>query len=577
MERLVSALGLVVMVFLAWLMSSNKRRMNWRIIFGGMLLQLGFAILVLWTPQGRAFFDAVGDVFNKLIGFVGEGTKFMFGMGLEDTSTQGRTLQLLTSFAFGVLPTIIFFSALMSILYYAGVMQWVVAAVAWLMQKTLHTSGAETLSASANIFVGQTEAPLVIKPYVASMTQSELMAVMIGGFATVAGGVMAAYVSMGISAGHLMTASVISAPAALLIAKVLQPEVEEPKTAGKLDVSTEQVAINLIDAAATGAADGMKLAINVGAMLIAFIALIAMFDGILGWVGSVIGHWFHQDWHWSLETILGYVFYPFAWLMGIERRDCLHSGELLGIKMAANEFVSYQKLGDWLKPDSPVQLTDRTKVILTYALCGFANFSSIGIQIGGIGGIAPERRHDLARLGLRAMLGGTLACFMTACVAGILNPPWKDVTKQNQKIEDKIEQPANSPADSAPAENQNLKSNPIEPPAPAPNSQSSNWNRPGNKVRMSVSWIPSDESGRSASTSKIGSSGANSTITCRHAPQGEWPPGVATAIAIHCRSPAAMALHTAERSAQMVRPYDAFSTLQPVKIFPEVVSKAAPT
>ncbi len=429
MERLISVLGLFTMVFLAWLMSAHKRRMNWRVIAGGMLLQFGFALLVLKTSQGRAFFDGVGKVFNSLIDCVGAGTSFLFNMGLENQESQGRTLQLITSFAFGVLPTIVFFSALMSILYYIGIMQWVVAAVAWVMQRTLRTSGAETLSASANIFVGQTEAPLVIKPYVAGMTQSELMAVMVGGFATVAGGVMAAYVNMGVSAGHLVTASVISAPAALLIAKILQPEVEEPLTAGKLDVRSEQTAINLIDAAATGAADGLKLALNVGAMLIAFIALIAMFDGILGWAGGIIGGWFGEEWSWSLRSLLGYLFYPLAWLMGIEADQCLPAGKLLGLRLASNEFVAFQELGDWMKPNSGVLLTDRTKVILTYALCGFANFSSIGIQIGGIGGIAPQRRHDLARLGMRAMLGGLLACSMTACVAGILNPAWRPVNE----------------------------------------------------------------------------------------------------------------------------------------------------
>jgi CNT family concentrative nucleoside transporter len=293
------------------------------------------------------------------------------------------------------------------------------------------------LSTSANIFVGQTEAPLVIKPYVQSMTQSELMAVMVGGFATVAGGVMAAYVGMGISAGHLVTASVISAPAALLIAKIIQPEVEEPKTAGKLKVHTEQVAVNLIDAAAIGATDGMKLAINVGAMLIAFIALITMIDGILGWAGPRIGHWFGYEWHWSLEAMFGYLFAPFAWLMGIENRDCLPAGELLGIRLAGNEFIAYERLGEMLKPESAVHLSDRTKVILTYALCGFANFGSIGIQIGGIGGIAPERRHDLARLGMRAMFGGLLACYMTACVAGILDPPWIDIMEEQPPAAEK--------------------------------------------------------------------------------------------------------------------------------------------
>jgi CNT family concentrative nucleoside transporter len=321
---------------------------------------------------------------------------------------------LLRSFAFSVLPTIVFFSSLMSILYHLGLVQVVVAFFARIMQKALGTSGAESLSAAANIFVGQTEAPLVVRPYVATMTQSELMAVMVGGFATIAGGVMAAYVGMGIDAGHLMTASVISAPAALLIAKVLQPEVEHPTTLGKVEVEIEKTTVNVVEAAAAGASDGMKLALNVAAMLIAFLALIAMADAIVAWCGS----WFAQQW--SLAKGFGYAFAPLAWIMGIEAKDCRPAGELLGMKMVANEFLAYAQLSAWQADGSGVELAERSRIILTYALCGFSNFGSIGIQIGGIGGIAPERRADLARLGLRAMLGGTLACFMTACIAGVL-------------------------------------------------------------------------------------------------------------------------------------------------------------
>jgi CNT family concentrative nucleoside transporter len=318
---------------------------------------------------------------------------------------------LVRSFAFGVLPSIIFFSALMSLLYHFGVMQFVVKIFAVIMQKTLNTSGAESLSTAANIFVGQTESPLIIRPYVATMALSELMAIMVGGFATVAGGVMAAYVSFGIDAGHLMAASVISAPATLVIAKIMQPEVDEPQTRGRVILSVEHVAANALEAVAIGASDGLKLALNVGAMLIAFLAMIAMFNAIIGWTGS----WFGASW--SLEAALGYVFAPFAWLMGIERNDCFKVGELLGIRMAANEFVAYVQLGE-LKAAGG--LSPRSVAITTYALCGFANFSSIGIQIGGIGAMAPSRQGDLARLGLRAMIGGTLACFMTACVAGML-------------------------------------------------------------------------------------------------------------------------------------------------------------
>ena len=321
------------------------------------------------------------------------------------------------SFAFGVLPTIIFFSALMSILYYLGVMQMVVRFFAIIMQKTLGTSGAETLSAAANIFVGQTEAPLVIKPYVNDMTLSELNVVMVGGFATIAGGVLAAYVGFGIDAGHLMTASVISAPAALMIAKIMQPETEVPRTAGGSALETEKTkCVNVIEAAAEGASSGLMLALNVGAMLIAFVALVAMCNGFIGWAGGyVVGEEAAKSW--TLERGFGYLFAPFAWLMGIPADECLKSGEILGTKTVINEFVAYLSLGD------TKGLSPRTVTILTYALCGFANFSSIGIQLGGIGGIAPERRGDLAKLGLRAMLGGTLAAFMTACIAGVLIAP----------------------------------------------------------------------------------------------------------------------------------------------------------
>ncbi len=415
MERMMSVVGLFSMVGLAWLMSAHKRKVKAQIVVGGLLLQFVLALLILKTTYGRMFFSSLGDFFTSLLGYVDEGSEFVFGEGFEEHF-----------FAFKVLPTIIFFSSLMSVLYHLHLVQPVVAGCAYVMQKTLGTSGAESLSAAANIFVGQTEAPLVIRPYVNSMTQSELMAVMVGGFATIAGGVLAAFVGMGIDAGHLVTASVISAPAALLIAKVLQPEVEEPKTLGRVRLTVERSGVNLVEAVASGATAGLKLALNVAAMLIAFLAMIKLIDGSVTWLGNRIEGWLPlvngapRDLSWSLSAALGYVFAPFAFLMGIEPGDCLPAGELLGKKMVANEFVAYAELSRWIQPESGVQLKPRTVLILTYALCGFANFSSIGIQLGGIGGIAPERRHDLARLALRAMLGGTLAAFMTACVAGIL-------------------------------------------------------------------------------------------------------------------------------------------------------------
>ena len=404
MERYISLLGLFVMVGLAWLMSSHKSKVSLRIVASGLLLQFTLAVLILKTKTGRTIFQGIGDFFTRMLDFVDSGSEFVFGPQFKDFY-----------FAFKVLPTIIFFSSFMAILYHLGIMQWIVTVFANVMQKTLKTSGAESLSAAANIFVGQTEAPLVIRPYVSRMTDSELMAVMVGGFATIAGGVLAAYIGMGIDAQHLVAASVISAPAGLVIAKVMLPETEQPQTVGRVQTDMTVTTQNVIEAAAVGASDGVKLAINVAAMLIAFLALIAMFDAFIAFIGS---WWFGQEW--SLAAALGYAFTPLAWVMGIERGDCFAAGELLGLKMVANEFIAYGRMSEWLQPDSGVELSQRTQYILTYALSGFSNFGSIAIQIGGIGGIAPERRSDLARLGLRAMLGGTLACCMTACVAGVL-------------------------------------------------------------------------------------------------------------------------------------------------------------
>ncbi len=417
MERMVSLLGLATMIGLAWLMSSHKRRFPWRIVIGGLGLQLVFALLILRTDTGRRFFDMIDRVFVSLLASVDDAALFVFGDSFRDHF-----------FAFKVLPTIVFFSAFMSIFYYLGVMQAIVGVFARIMQKTLGTSGAETLSAAANVFVGQTEAPLVIKPYVSTMTTSELNSVMVGGFATIAGGVLGAYVEMGISAKHLLSASVISAPAALLIGKVMQPEVETPKTLGTVEVEVEDTSQNVLEAVANGTTDGLRLALNVGAMIITFLALIAVVNALLGWTGEQL----HAIGvrlavlqpgdapQWSIEAILGAVFAPLAWIMGIPWADSSKCGELLGLKMAANEFVAYGRLAEWSDaPDGRV-IGERSETIMTYALCGFANFSSIGIQLGGIGGIAPERRGELARLGFRAMLGGTLAAFMTACIAGIL-------------------------------------------------------------------------------------------------------------------------------------------------------------
>lgn len=439
--RLVSFLGLVVLLVIAWLLSTDRRVIQWRVVLWGTALQFVFALLILRTAVGAAAFQAINDVVVALLGFTVEGARFLFGnlvqnsvpvVPADGSAPAGTALVANTGafFAFNVLPTIIFFSSLMTVLYYLGVMQAIVKGVAWVMLRTLRTSGAETLAAAANIFVGQTEAPLLIKPFVASMTMSELMAVMTAGFATVAGGVMAAYVGMLIAhfpdiAGHLVAASVMSAPAALVIAKLMVPESEEPVTRGTLRIEVENPDANVIDAAARGAGEGLTLALNVGAMLLAFIALIALVNALLGWFGDLT----HltdllRNWGWladgqrlTLEAVFGWLFAPLAWIMGVPWEDATTVGSLIGVKTVLNEFVAYLQLSALLAEGA---LSPRSVVIATYALCGFANFSSIAIQIGGIGGIAPSRRSDLSRLGLRAMIGGTLAAFMTATVAGML-------------------------------------------------------------------------------------------------------------------------------------------------------------
>jgi CNT family concentrative nucleoside transporter len=435
-ERLISMLGIGVMVLLAWLMSVDRGAFPWRIVLWGTALQLVFALIILRTTPGEQFFALVNDAFIQLLDYTKAGARFIFGNLIDNNLPVGMPVgePVATAplqpvdppryaaggsyFAFTVLPTIIFFSSFMTVLYYLKVMQWVVKGMALVMQRTMGTSGAETLSASGNIFVGQTEAPLMIKPFVQKMTMSELHCVMTGGFATVAGGVMAAYVGMLVAyfpdiAGHLLAASVMSAPAAILISKVMYPEDSEPETKGTLKADVPSPDVNVIDAAARGAGEGLTLALNVGAMLLAFIALVALLNGVIGWAGGLAG-WENL----SLELILGWALAPLAWVMGVPWHDSVEIGSLLGIKTVINEFVAYLQLADSLQRGAP--LDPRSVVIATYALCGFANFSSIAIQIGGIGGIAPQRRSDLSRIGLRAMIGGTLASFMTATVAGAL-------------------------------------------------------------------------------------------------------------------------------------------------------------
>ena len=430
-ERLVGVLGVAVMIGIAVLLSHDRRRIDWRLVGAGLLLQALFGLVVLKTDAGRAFFDQVGSIVTGLLGFQEPGARFVFGNLVQSTvpvgtpgadggldTTAGYVAATGAYFAFNVLPTIIFFSALMSVLYYLNVMQLVVKSIAWVMQKTLRTSGAETLSASGNIFLGQTEAPLLIKPFVPTMTRSELNTVMVGGFATVAGGVLAAYVGMLRGwfpdiAGHLLAASVMNAPAGLYLSKILMPETETPVTKGSLRMEVEKPGVNVIEAAAGGAGQGMQLALNVGAMLMAFVALVALLNYLLGWLGGFVG----QEGI-TLQLVLGQVLRPIAWVMGVPWSETAYVGGLVGIKVVLNEFVAYAQFASQLAAD--VELSPRSMVILTYALLGFANFSSIAIQIGGIGGLAPERRGEIAQLGLRAMIAGNLAAFTSASIAGML-------------------------------------------------------------------------------------------------------------------------------------------------------------
>ena len=416
--------GLAVLIGIVWLFSNNRRAVDWKLVSTGVILQIAFAALVLLVPGGRQVFDWLSHGFVAILGFVNEGSNFIFG-SLMDIETYGFI------FAFQVLPTIIFFSALMGVLYHLGVMQAVVRAMAWAITKVMRVSGAETTSVCASVFIGQTEAPLTVRPYIGKMTQSELLTMMIGGMAHIAGGVLAAYVGMlgggdpeqqAFFAKHLLAASIMAAPATLVVAKLLIPETGEPLTRGTVKMEVEKTASNIIDAAAGGAADGLKLALNIGAMLLAFIALIAMINAPLTWIGEVTGLQAMLGKPTDLAAIFGWVLAPLAWVIGVPWQDANTVGSLIGQKVVINEFVAYLQLADIVNGKvAGVALTDQGKLIATYALCGFANFSSIAIQIGGIGGLAPERRSDLARFGLRAVLGGSVATFMTATIAGVLS------------------------------------------------------------------------------------------------------------------------------------------------------------
>jgi concentrative nucleoside transporter, CNT family len=404
MGRFIGVLGMAVLVGLAYLFSTDRKAIQRKTVLWGLGLQLAFGVLVLKFEPGRAAFAFLGSAVNKLLSFAFAGSEFVFGgLGMKSSSFG-------FIFAFQVLPTIIFIAAVFAFLYHIGVMQIFIRAFAWVMTRVMGASGAESLDIAASIFMGQTEAPLTIRPFLNKLTKSELMCVMTCGMAHVSGGIMAAYIASGIEAKHLLTAVIMTAPGTLLMAKMLVPETEQPLTAGRVQMPEMEKESNFLGAISRGTSDGLQLAINVGAMLISFIALLALVDYLFGGVHH-LAHWFPE----SLEQLFGWIFAPVAWMIGIPWKDAPMIGNLLGTRMSINEVVAFSKLGQ-LKGS----LDPRSFTIATFALCGFANFSSIGIQIGGIGALAPEQRGQLAKFGIRAMLAGTMANLMSACIVGIL-------------------------------------------------------------------------------------------------------------------------------------------------------------
>jgi CNT family concentrative nucleoside transporter len=418
MERFTGLLGIAAILGVAWLLSKHKSAIKLRILLWGMGLQFGFAVLVLKTSFGKVF-QAASVAVAAMLAYSQAGSKFVFGdiLGSADNSTKMRdavdsthTLGT-TIFAFQVLPIIIFIASFFAILYYLGIMQWIVKAFAIGMQKVMGASGAESLNVAASIFMGQTEAPLTIRPFLAGLTESELFTIMVSGMAHVSGAVMAAYVLFAhVEIRHLLTAVIMTAPATIMLAKIFEPEIGTPVTAGRVDVKIEKTAVNIIDAAAQGAGDGLHLCLNIAAMLIAFLSLIALLNGVFGWAHGLAA-WIPS----SMQQLFGIVFAPVAWLLGVSWNDCASIGQLLGERLVTNEFIAFIDLGAIRE-----HLTPKSFTIATYALCGFANFSSIAIQVGGIGALAPSRKSDLARLGMRAVAAGTMANFMSACIAGIL-------------------------------------------------------------------------------------------------------------------------------------------------------------
>ena len=402
-----SVLGIVVLLIIAVLFSNNRKAINLRTVLGALAIQIGFAALILYVPFGRDALQATANGVSNVIAYGNEGINFVFG-GLADPSKNAGFI-----FAVKVLPIIVFFSGLISVLYYLGIMQVVIKVIGGALQAALGTSKAESMSAAANIFVGQTEAPLVVRPYIKNMTQSELFAIMAGGTASIAGSVMAGYAGMGVPLTYLIAASFMAAPAGLLFAKILFPQTEQFNDK-QPETDDSEKPTNVLEAMAGGASAGMQLALNVGAMLIAFVGLIALINGILGGVGG----WFGYG-DLTLQSIFGWIFKPLAYLIGVSWDESAIAGQMIGMKLAVNEFVGYLEFAKYLQPDAAVVLSEKTKAIITFALCGFANFSSIAILIGGIGGMAPSRRGDVARLGLKAVIAGTLANLMSATIAGL--------------------------------------------------------------------------------------------------------------------------------------------------------------
>ena len=411
--RWIGLVGMVVILGIALLLSRNRRAIRWRTIGWAFALQMTFAFLVLYWEPGKQGLENFSNGVSRAIGYADQGSAFLFGWLAGNQTAIGEKLGLPIGgfiFAFKVLPLIIFICAFFSILYYFGIIQVLVKGMAWGMQKTMRVSGAEALCVAANVFIGQTEAPVLIAPYISAMTTSELLTMMTGGMAHVSGAVMLAYVLMGAPLKYLITASVMAAPGTFMISKILWPETEEPVTMGTVKMKVEKTSANFIDAAATGATQGMTLVLNISAMLIAFVALIAMLNGFLGWVGHFWGNP-----AFSLQEIFGWVLGPLAFIMGAPKPDAPIVGNLIANKTVINEFFAFSMMKDVVG-----QLSEKGKLVATFALCGFANFSSIGIQIGGIGGLAPSRKSDLARLGFRALLAGSLVSFMTASIAGLI-------------------------------------------------------------------------------------------------------------------------------------------------------------